>query len=144
MLQNFRIAKIIDETTFIITGGISDGVKEGDKFQIIGHKGEEIKDPETGEVLGTLDSIKGVIVATTLYSKMSVARSETFRVGGSIKAALSEISTPTYNLNDLLGHTEHKALPVDPTQITGGIETFSDNAPIQVGDIVTYLSSQNQ
>lgn len=141
MSQTFRIAKIIDETTFIITGGISDGIKEGDKFQIVGQVGEEIKDPETGEVLGTLDSVKGTIVATTLYAKMTIARSETFKVGGTINSALL---APSYNLNDLFGHTEHKTLSVDPSQITGGLDTYSDDNPIQVGDVVTYLSSQNK
>ncbi len=141
MSQTFRIAKIIDETTFIITGGISDGLKEGDKFQIVGQVGEEIKDPETGEVLGTLDSVKGIIVATTLYAKMTIARSETFKVGGTINPAFLATSN---SINDLFGHTEHKALSVDPSQITGGLDTYSDDNPIQVGDIVTYLSSQNK
>lgn len=144
MSQDFRIAKIIDSTTFVINAGIDQGIKEGDRFQIVGQKGEPVVDPITGEELGTLDSIKGTIVVTALYARMSIARSETYRIGGSLNNALSAIATPSINFNDLLGETRHKELSVDPNQITGGLASISEDSPIQIGDFLTFLSSQNQ
>lgn len=119
--KEFRIAKIIDETAFIINGGKEDGITNGDRFTILGKRGEHVFDPDDGSDLGTIDVIKGEIIASTVYPRMTLCKTQVQNI------ALNSLNA----FGSLFKHVE---LNVDQTQITGGLITIDD--PIKVGDLV--------
>lgn len=55
-LVRYRVIEILNAYSILINYGFDNGAKENDMVRIIS-TGPEIKDPETGEVLGTLDFI---------------------------------------------------------------------------------------
>lgn len=118
--SSFRIVKIIDPTAFVINAGHMNHIYKGDKFQIMGNQGVPVVDPDSGKTLGTLDEVKAVIVAETVYDNMSICRSERTQPGYSVLSAI----------------TRHQELDVDKSQITGGTPQSS---PIKVNDQVVGI-----
>lgn len=119
MEKTYKIVRIIDDQTLVINAGYNDGIKSGDKFEIY-TSGEEIKDPDTDEVLGTLDYIKEKVEAVDVFPKMSICRHNIFvNFMDGVSAKLTRI--------------EPKVLNVDTKQISGGLSV--DNV-IKVGDKV--------
>lgn len=137
--EKLRIAKIINDTTVVINGGRNVGIKEGQKFQIIGKRGTEpVTDPETGEELGTLDELKGIVVATDIYPRMSIAETPKTKNNNTNimqQAIAHQMGSLGYLLN---GTSSQEFLNVDRGQITGGLP--EKNSPVQIGD---YLEKIN-
>lgn len=77
--DTYKIVRILNDMEIVINGGHEHGLKEGELLEIF-VIGEEIKDPETSESLGTLDIIKGKVEIKTLYPKMSLCESAEFKV----------------------------------------------------------------
>lgn len=136
--KEYRVAKIIDDKNLIITGGYEDGIKVNDKMEIIDKSSDiTVKDPDTGEILGTLDATKGEVVVAKVFPHMAIVESPkrkvpglttatgTLNVGLSVQESLKRMMTE---------HITQDALNVDPEQITGGLPRSS--APIRIGDIV--------
>lgn len=67
-----RIARILDRRTFVINLGSDHGVRTGTTFVVQGEP-EEIRDPETNEVLGTLVRSKGELTVAQVMPTMSIA-----------------------------------------------------------------------
>lgn len=135
-MQEFKVAKIINDYSLVINAGEKQGVKKDQKFQIIGKKGKEVKDPDTGEVIGQLDELKGIVFATTVYPNMTVVQSK-------IKSspfypdplpALKSIQAAQHSMYT----KQHEALNVDVSQITGGFSP-EESSPIQVGDTAVMV-----
>lgn len=125
--EKYRIAKIIDETAFIINVGSDEGISVGDKFTILGVAGEQILDPTDGSVLGTIDTIKGVIYAETIYPRMTICRTRQYN------------TLLTNPFSDFFRRVE---LNVDETQITGGL--INNKEPIHIGDIVILTEKASE
>ena len=68
-----KIARILDEYTVVITIGYEHGVEEGMRF-IIYEPGDEVKDPDTGDSLGTFEYVKAKVEATNVNEKFSTAK----------------------------------------------------------------------
>lgn len=115
----FKVIKIIDDETIVINAGSLHGIKEGDKFEIY-QDGEEIKDPETGEILGMLDTIKEQVEAVNVFPKMCICRHNI-------------VVNYIQNLTGSLSKMKSKTLNVDSTEISGGL---SGDLTIHIGDKV--------
>ncbi|MEE6716150.1 hypothetical protein [Schleiferilactobacillus harbinensis] len=136
-MPEYKIAKIIDDHTIVINAGENKGIKENQKFQIIGKKGKEVKDPDTGESLGRLDELKGYVFATTIYPNMTIATSPARSAMG-LTNSIAGLTTGMTFQNPLLT-SYHETLNVDPSQITGGFSP-KGASPIVVGDIVIPIN----
>jgi hypothetical protein len=78
MVIEGKVAVILNERELIINKGAEAGVKEGMKFKIVEPK-VDIKDPDTGEALGTLLHEKIRVGIVEVQPKFSKARTyETF------------------------------------------------------------------
>jgi hypothetical protein len=78
MVIEGKVAVILNERELIINKGAEAGVKEGMKFKIVEPK-VDIKDPDTGEALGTLTHEKIRVGIVEVQPKFSKARTyETF------------------------------------------------------------------
>jgi hypothetical protein len=72
-----KVARILNSRELAMNVGSKDGVAVGMKFDVLEPKGEEIKDPDTGEVLGSLSRPKVRVRVKSVQDRLSVA--ETFR-----------------------------------------------------------------
>ncbi|HJP91231.1 MAG TPA: hypothetical protein VJ875_04700 [Pyrinomonadaceae bacterium] len=96
-----KVARILNSTELVINLGSKDGVTVGMDFDVLDPKGEDIKDPDTGETLGSLQRPKVRVKIKSTQERLSVA--STFRetqvnVGG----RGPDWITPTVRLSDIL------------------------------------------
>jgi len=94
-----KVASVLNERELAINIGSEHGVTVGMKFKVLADKPTEIRDPETGKSLGTLDRDKVRVKATEVQARFSVCRTYKKRyVGGtsffSIYAASSMLTQP--------------------------------------------------
>lgn len=131
-----KIAKIINEFTFIITGGIENGLQVDDELSVLQDKSIEVVDPDTGEMIGKYHVNKGTIFVEEVYQNFSLCRSGTYED----EVPVSPFSATTRMSNFISGTktvTKYKKLQVNTDEITGGLSTD----PISIGDIVKKVLS---
>ncbi len=66
-----KVAKILDEYSIVINVGRNDGVTEGMVFVVFTQSSDEIKDPDSGETLGTLENVKDYVSAIHIQDKFT-------------------------------------------------------------------------
>ena len=121
----FKVIQIISDKRIVINAGKNE-VQTGDILRVIEKNSEEIVDPDTNEVLGTLDYIKATITVEYVYEHMSICKNyETKTVN-----ALDPFET-------LRQREVTSPLNVNLSQITGGYNI--DNKLIEIGDLVELL-----
>lgn len=82
-----KVAQVLDNRTLVLNVGQNKGVELGMKFLISSGTGTEIKDPDTGSVLGKVALPKVRVEVTRVDSKYSVAETyeyETINEGGAM------------------------------------------------------------
>ena len=72
-----KVARVLNSQEVAINKGREDGVRLRMIFSILSTKGAEITDPETGELLGSVDVEKTRVKVTIVEERLSVA--STFR-----------------------------------------------------------------
>lgn len=75
IIENFLVAKIIDDYTIVINKGRNQGVKEGQRF-LIYELGEEIIDPTSKNTLGKLEIVKGTGKVAHLQENIATISSD--------------------------------------------------------------------
>jgi hypothetical protein len=120
-----KIAKIVDESTFLINVGLKEGVQNGMRF-VVFDEGEEVTDPDTGEVLGIWEIVKGELVVVNVQERLSMVQTPVKKVEtpGTLSAMMVEASKGKAE--------EREHLSVDRTQMSGRPAP----KPISVGDSV--------
>jgi len=92
-----KVAQILNRRELVITAGSDQGVEPGMKFAVLNPKGAEIHDPETGEVLGSVEVPKVLVEAVRIQPRLSVARTfvtKRSNVGGSGSSLASMLFQP--------------------------------------------------
>ena len=121
----FKVIKIISDKRIVINAGKNE-VQTGDILRVIEKNSEEIVDPDTNEVLGTLDYIKATITVEYVYEHMSICKN---------------YETKTVNALDPFETLRQREVTspfnVNLSQITGGYNI--DNKLIEIGDLVELL-----
>lgn len=69
-----KVARVLNSREVALTVGAGDGVKVGMHFDILDPKGEDIIDPDTGYVLGSLSRPKVRVRIVTVHERLSVGR----------------------------------------------------------------------
>jgi hypothetical protein len=80
-----KVARILNSREIVINLGISNGVREGMYFDVMDPSGEDITDPDTGEILGSIERPKVRVKVTQVHEKLSIAstfKQERINVGG--------------------------------------------------------------
>ena len=91
-----KMARVLSIREIALNKGSVDGVEIGMVFKILSSEGSEITDPDTGEVIGSVDLEKVSVRVTAVQEKVSVAstfRTRRVNVGGS-GVALSGLFEP--------------------------------------------------
>lgn len=93
-----KVAQILNSRELVINLGTEQGVELGMYFDVLDKKGQEIRDPVTKEVLGSIDRPKVRVKVTKLqikiciaatYKKTIVNKGGTFAMGGFANALIS-------------------------------------------------------
>jgi hypothetical protein len=71
------VAELIDDRTLVINRGFDHGVQVGMRFAVLNRKGANVKDPETGEPIGSVEVEKVLVKVVRVGPQLAVAR--TFR-----------------------------------------------------------------
>ena len=80
-----KVARVLNAREVALNKGSDDGVKVGMVFKILSSKGSDIKDPDTGESIGSVDIEKTRVRVTAVQDRVSVAatfRTRKVNVGG--------------------------------------------------------------
>src|SRR5579859_7607169 len=80
-----RVAKVLSTREIVINKGTADGVEVGMIFNVLSPAGEDIRDPETGEILGSVARPKVPVQVSSVQDRLCVAktyRSTSVNVGG--------------------------------------------------------------
>lgn len=119
-MENYKVARIIDDMNIVLNCGDFDGINIGDKFNIYSSTPSIITDPDTGKSIGELFAIKAKVQAVKVFDKMCICQSayEGYSLAALASSVLKEKRSP---------------LNVDPTQITGEF-TPNEDEPIRIGD----------
>jgi hypothetical protein len=85
-----RVAQILNARELVINIGELAGVKHGMKFAILSESPTEIRDPETNELLDTIDRVKVKVRANEVRPKVTVCKTYLVRTipGGPLYANL--------------------------------------------------------
>ncbi len=133
-----KVIRILDEYSLVINVGRIDGVIDGMVFVIFTQSGDEIKDPDSGEVLGKLENVKDYVSVVHIQDRFStcIAKKATkaLKEGESrgvqtLSGAMMAESMSARPEGSKIG-TEK--LNVNTSQITG----VPQLGPISVGDTV--------
>lgn len=68
-----KVARILNDRDIALNIGSDQGVEIGMFFDVLDTAGEEIRDPETNELLGSVDRVKVRVKVTRVQEKLSVA-----------------------------------------------------------------------
>jgi hypothetical protein len=85
-----KVARILNSRDLVINRGSEAGVVIGMRFAVLDPAGEGVSDPDTGEVLGSLQRPKVQVEVTQVSSRIAVARTYRHRkvnVGGAFGGA---------------------------------------------------------
>ncbi len=79
-----KVARVLNSREIVINVGSTNGVAVGMRFDVVDPKGEDIRDPDTDEVLGSIDRPKVRVRITKVKEKLSLAAAQEKRgnVGG--------------------------------------------------------------
>lgn len=80
-----KVARILNSRELVLNVGSAKGVIAGMYFDILDIKGEDILDPDSGELLGSIERPKVRVQVTSVEERLSVAstyKKKTINVGG--------------------------------------------------------------
>lgn len=137
-----KVAAILNERDLVVNKGTEAGVKEGMKFKVTEPK-LQVKDPETGESLGTLDREKIRVRIVEVEPKYSIGKTyETYmvNVGGAgvglgFLTRLHELYEPRQDV------TKVRTLRIDDSISLAPMN--EDESFVRVGDQVVEVEDEN-
>ncbi len=133
MKNEFKVVRILDEYRIIINAGSENGVTENSSFEIHGVI-DNVYDPDTRELLGTISGIKAKVFPVEIYEKMSICKNVKIISRSALAEAFQSIQltfAPEY-LNI------PQKLNVDKTQISNP-EIYE---PIRIGDKALFIANR--
>lgn len=97
-----KVARILTSRELVINVGAREGVTVGMYFDVLEPKGEDIADPDTGEILGSVARPKIRVQVASVQERLSVAstyKKTQVNVGGrgtglAVGAGIAELLTP--------------------------------------------------
>lgn len=130
-----RVARILSIRELVLNKGSNDGILVGMRFAILNSKGADITDPESGEVLGSVEVEKTLVKVVRVYERLSVAR--TFRT-------FHTPAGPWYNSLNVIG-----SMAKPPTTVVEDLKTDEqrlmdeldeEESYVKVGDLAVQIS----
>ena len=127
---NGKIIRIIDTKTVIINLGTNDGITNESYFNILGEP-EEIIDPFSNSILGSVNVVKAKVKTSQAYDKFTIAT--TNWISHNIKLANPFASGISQFFETV--ETDTGELKVDKTEVQPW--KAKSEMPVKIGDTVT-------
>jgi hypothetical protein len=127
-----KVAQILSERCVILNVGTAHGVKPGTVFIVLA-RGEEVRDPDSGAVLGRWELPKGMVRVT--HAQERLATCEAYRPSEEADTSGNVLSAAmiTHSMRpDSWGGGPGRGLKVNRGQVTG----MPQVGPVSVGDPV--------
>ena len=129
-----KVARILNSREMVINVGSLGGVIVGMRFDVMDTKGEHVRDPDTGELLGSVERPKVRVEVSKVQERLSVAstyKTETVNVGGTgLGSGFSDLLMPAK------WETRYETLKTDE-------QTWEDlderNSYVKTGDPVVQI-----
>lgn len=123
-----RVAQVMTARDLVLNKGSEDGVTVGMRFAILNRKGADIRDPDTDEILGSVELPKTFVKVVSTKPRLSIARTfREFKVpGGSLWAmsAFSGLANPP--------RTEVETLKTDEARLQDELDEHESY--VKIGD----------
>lgn len=135
-----KVAKILNTRELVINIGSDHGVAEGMIFNVLDPSGEDIKDPDTGSVLGSLCRTKLQVKVIVVHSNMAVAitfKKTTYLVGRTSFPALEGEITTFAKLLDVQRTVVKQETLKKPDEVYDPLE--EKDSYVKTGDIVELV-----
>ena len=126
-----KVVRIISNNEVILNVGAEAGVRREMEF-VIYAESDKVIDPETGEDLGVIETIKGRLTVTHVMDKMARAKTETY------EATVHSATADAINASMIgLGlaprrETRHVRLRVEESEIL----PLREDMTVRIGDLV--------
>lgn len=139
MVIEGKVATILNSRELVINKGQTSGVKKDMLFGVL-EINENIKDPDTSEVIGSVESVKIRVKVVDVQPKLSVCRTyETFQtnIGGLGKSAISVFSAflePSPKWVTRVKTLKSKDAPFEDLGVTGSF--------VKIGNEVRQLEDE--
>ena len=138
-----KVAKILNTREVALNVGTQQGVQLGMVFNILAPGSGEVRDPDTGEVLGSVDLAKAMVRVNAAHEKFAVAgtfRSKRVNVGGTASAG---IDLYNHNIRRLFEPPKWETR-YETLKVKGGFEAVTeqldeDDSYVSVGDPVLQV-----
>ncbi len=127
-----KVAQIVSEREIAINIGKKDGVVQGMQFSVLAATPQEVTDPDTGELLDTIDRSKIDVEATEVRDKITICSTfATKWVGGGLLA---------YNYQNLFGPSREvvETLRVEDSSLPAPLDP--EESFVKIGDRVRAIS----
>lgn len=111
-----KVAQIVSEREIAINIGSLQGVEKGMKFAVLAPSPQEVKDPETGELLDVIDREKIRVEATEVRERITICATYRTRYipGGPFSGIPVDPFRPGREVPETLRVSEAPSLPLDP------------------------------
>ena len=137
-----KVAQVLNSREIAINVGTEHGVEKGMYFDVVDPKGEDIRDPDTGEILGSLERPKVRVQVVIVQPRLSVAstfRKSKVNMGGDGGLTFSGIYSLSRQLMPPNWVTKYETLKTAE-------KTWEDleekESYVKVGDPVVQVTSQ--
>ena len=141
-----KVARVLNGQEIVINAGIVDGVTVGMDFNVMDTNGEDIRDPDTDEVLGSIERPKVRVRVIHAQEKLAVATPPQSKgVNTDILSELADSAIPTLGpVARSLIVTPRK--PYAGSQKTGKIAHVPDNKDtgVKIGDPVVQVMKETE
>ena len=87
-----KVARVLNTREVALNMGMNDGVEVGMYFDVLDAKSEDIRDPDTGERLGSIRRPKVRVRVTRVQEKLALASTSTERRGFSFSESLMPLA----------------------------------------------------
>lgn len=128
-----KVAQILNEREIAITIGANDGVKRGMKFAVLAEAQIEIRNPDTGELLGVEARDKVRVQTTAVYERWSRCSTYIKRTigGNSLMSIGAMFREPREEVQTLRTSDDSYLPPLDP-----------DDSFVKIGDTVRQITEE--
>lgn len=129
------VAQILNQQELVINRGTEHGVLVGMRFAVLNPRGQEIRDPDSGQAIGSVDVEKTLVKVVRVQERLCVAR--TFRTyktpGGPLwSAALGDWGRPP--------ESRVETLKIDEARMRAELE--ERDSLVKIGDPVVEMRGE--
>lgn len=111
-----KVAGVLNSREIVITAGSKNGVVVGMYFDVMNPKGEDVTDPDTGEIIGSIERPKVRVQVTQVQERISVAstfKKQKVNIGGTGSGLFGDLGAVSRALMPPKYVTKYETLKTD-------------------------------